>query len=54
MRVYIGILMLWRVPCSGILASYWSAAGFGIFLRFLQVALASHWLEGCANFTPAP
>jgi hypothetical protein len=33
------------------LASYWSA-GFG---RFLQVsALASNWLEDCADFTPTP
>ncbi len=33
------------------LAFYWPA-GFG---RFLQVsALASHWLEDCANFTPTP
>jgi hypothetical protein len=37
--------------CPGILAFYRSA-GFG---RFIQVpALASHWLEDCANFTPAP
>jgi len=35
----------------GFLASYWSA-GFG---RFLQVsALASHWQQDCANFTPTP
>jgi hypothetical protein len=35
----------------GFLASYWSK-GFG---RFLQVsALASHWLEDCANFTLTP
>jgi hypothetical protein len=33
------------------LAFYWSAG----FRRFLQVsALASHWLEDCANFTPTP
>jgi hypothetical protein len=34
-----------------LLIGHWSA-GFG---RFLQVsALASHWLEDCANFTPTP
>jgi hypothetical protein len=30
-------------------ASYWSA-GFGTYLQVS--ALASHWLEHCANFTP--
>jgi hypothetical protein len=33
----------------GFLAFYWSA-GFGTFLQVS--ALASHWLEDCANFTP--
>jgi hypothetical protein len=32
-------------------ASFWSA-GFG---KILQVpALAFHWMEDCANFTPTP
>jgi hypothetical protein len=39
------------VGAPGFLASYWSAR----FGRFLQVsALASHWLEDCANITPTP
>jgi hypothetical protein len=39
------------VLTSGFLASYLTAE----FGRFLQVvALASHWLEDCANFTPTP
>jgi hypothetical protein len=33
------------------LAFYWSA-GFGTFLQVS--ALASHWLEDFANFTPTP
>ena len=52
-RVCVGLIMLaaCTVLRSPFLASYWSA-GFG---RFLQVsALASHWLEDCANFTPTP
>jgi hypothetical protein len=40
MRVYVS---------AGFLASYWSA-GFGTFLHVS--ALASHWLEDRANFTP--
>jgi hypothetical protein len=35
----------------GFLAFYWSA-GFGTFHQVL--ALASHWLEYCATFTPTP
>jgi hypothetical protein len=47
MRVCVG----GGVLSPGFLASYLSA-GFG---RFLQVlALASHWLEDCVNFTPTP
>jgi hypothetical protein len=39
----LAVYTLSRFPCS---------AGFG---RFLQVsALASHWLEDCANNTPTP
>jgi hypothetical protein len=39
----------WLNIVTGVTAFKWSA-GFG---RFLQVsALASHWLEDCANFTP--
>jgi hypothetical protein len=36
---------------SAFLAFYWSA-GIGIFLQVS--ALAFHWLEDCANVTPAP
>ncbi len=40
MQVYVGLI--------GIVSSFWSAE----FETFLQVsALASHWLEDCANFT---
>jgi hypothetical protein len=51
MRFYVGLLTLerGRVLSPGILASYWSA-GFGTFLQVS--ALASRWLEDCANFTP--
>jgi hypothetical protein len=44
MRVCVG-----RVLSPGFLAFNWSA-GFGPFLQVS--ALASHWLEDCANFTP--
>jgi hypothetical protein len=37
--------------CTGFLAFYWSV-GFGTFLQVS--AIASHWLEDCANFTPMP
>ncbi len=36
-----------RILCPGFLTPYWSAA-FGTFLKVS--ALASHWLEDCANF----
>jgi hypothetical protein len=40
-----------NVWCASFLAFYWSAG----FWTFLQVsALASHWLEDCANVTPTP
>ncbi len=39
------------VLSPGFLASYWSP-GFGTFLQVS--ALASHWMEDCANFTPTP
>jgi hypothetical protein len=49
--VFIGLLSKRRVLNPGFLASYCSA-GFG---RFLHVsALASHWLEVCANLMPTP
>ena len=39
----------WHALSQSFLASYWSAR----FWILLQVsALASHWLEECANFTP--
>ena len=34
-----------------VLDAYWSA-GCGTFLQVS--ALASHWLEDCANYTPTP
>jgi hypothetical protein len=43
MRVYAGLIMF--------LVSYWSA-GYGTFLQVS--ALASQWLEDCANLTPTP
>jgi hypothetical protein len=39
------------VYLPGFFDSYWSA-GFRTFLQVL--ALASHWLEDCANCTPTP
>jgi hypothetical protein len=52
MQVYGGLNMLVVCvlsPCF--LISYWSA-GFGTFLQVL--ALAPHWLENFAYFTPTP
>ncbi len=49
MQNYVGLIMLALSP--GFLASYWSA-GFGTFLQVS--ALASNWLEDCANCTPTP
>jgi hypothetical protein len=43
--------MLVACISPGFLASYLSA-GFGAYLQVS--ALASHWLEDCANFTPTP
>jgi hypothetical protein len=51
MRVYVGLICKWLVFSQGFLAYYWSA-GFGTFLQIS--ALASHWLEDCANCTPTP
>jgi hypothetical protein len=49
MRVCVGLITWRRVLNPGFLASYCSAG----FDRFLPVsALASHWLEDGANFTP--
>jgi hypothetical protein len=51
MRVYVGVIMLaactWsRFPCFLLVSrAYEISSG---------IALASHWLEDCANFTPAP
>jgi hypothetical protein len=53
MRVYDGLIMFsaCTVLSPDFLASYWSA-GFGTFLQVS--ALAYHWLDDCANFTPTP
>ncbi len=40
-----------RVLSPGFLVFNWSAR-FGTFLQVS--ALASHWMEDCANFTPTP
>jgi hypothetical protein len=50
MRVRVGLIMLWRrVLSPSFLAFNWPAG----FRTFLQVsALASYWLEDCANFMP--
>jgi hypothetical protein len=40
-----------NVLSPGFLVSYWLAE-LGTFLQVS--ALASHWLEDCANFTPTP
>jgi len=37
---------------QGFLASYFGQQGFGTFLQVS--ALASHWLDDCAFFTPTP
>jgi hypothetical protein len=64
MRVYVGVVILFfwggffnffnisGVYLVQVTCSYWSVEFLG---HFLQVsALASHWLEDCANFTPTP
>jgi hypothetical protein len=53
MRVCVGLIksLARRVLSPDFPAFNWSS-GFGIFLPVS--ALASHWLEDCANFTPTP